>query len=85
MDSVGRLDHLKAVLTYLPLSTRAMLRAAAFWAQAHKLGKPTADSKELDVDVILAAQADEVDGLVVTENVGHLRLFVEARDWRDIQ
>lgn len=85
MDSVGRLDQLKAVLTYLPLSTRTMLRAAALWAQARKRGKPTADPKELDVDVILAAQAHEAGGIVVTENAGHLALFVEARDWRDIR
>jgi hypothetical protein len=32
--------------------------------------------------VILAAQAERVDAIVVTENVGHLSLFVDARDWR---
>ena len=84
-ESVRRLDRLKVVLTYLPLDTRAILRAAAFWAQARKSGKPTADPKELDVDVILAAQAVEAGGTVVTENVGHLALFVEAWDWRDIR
>jgi predicted nucleic acid-binding protein len=36
VESVRRLDELKAVLTYLPLSTRVMLRAAEFWAQARK-------------------------------------------------
>ena len=85
MESVRRLDELKAVLTYLPLSTRVMLRAAEFWARARKDGKPSADPKELDVDVILAAQAHEVRGIVVTENVGHLALFVEASDWREIE
>jgi predicted nucleic acid-binding protein len=85
MESVRRLDELKAVLTYLPLSTRVMLRAAEFWARARKDGKPSADPKELDVDVILAAQAHEVRGIVVTENVGHLALFVEAKDWGEIE
>jgi len=85
MESVQRLDQLKAVLTYLPLSTRVMLRAAEFWAQARKHGKATADPKELDVDVILAAQAHEVGGIVVTENVGHLALFVEAKEWQEIE
>lgn len=84
VESVRRLDELKAVLTYLPLSTRVMLRAAEFWAQARKEGKPTADPNELDVDVILAAQAYEARGIVVTENVGHLALFVEAKDWGEI-
>jgi len=85
MESVQRLDQLKAVLTYLPLSTRVMLRAAEFWAQARKHGKATADPKELDVDVILAAQAHEVGGIVVTENVRHLALFVEAKEWQEIE
>jgi predicted nucleic acid-binding protein len=84
-DSIQRLDDLKVVLIYLPLTTRAMLRAATFWAEARKHGKPTADPKELDVDVILAAQAHEAGGIVVTENVGHLSVFVEAREWRDIR
>lgn len=84
-ESVHRLDELKAVLTYLPLTTRVMLRAAEFWAQARKDGRATADPKQLDVDVILAAQADEVKGIVVTENVGHLALFVEAKTWDEIE
>jgi hypothetical protein len=51
---------------------------------ARKRGKPTADLKELDGDVILAAQALQVDAIVATENVGHLSLFVEAKHWKDI-
>jgi predicted nucleic acid-binding protein len=84
-DSLQRLDELKVVLNYLPLTTGAMLQAAVFWAEARRRGKPTADPKELDVDAILAAQAREVDGIVVTENVGHLRQFVETLDWREIK
>jgi predicted nucleic acid-binding protein len=84
-DSLHRLDELKVVLNYLPLTTSAMLKAAAFWAEARRRGKPTADPKELDVDVILAAQADQVGGVVVTENAGHLSQFVEALDWREVR
>jgi predicted nucleic acid-binding protein len=61
-----------------------MLKAAELWAEARKRGKPTADIKELDGDVILAAQALQVDAIVATENVGHLSLFVEAKHWKDI-
>jgi predicted nucleic acid-binding protein len=81
---VQRLDQLKAALTYLPLTTTTMLRAAELWADARRRGTPTADPKELDGDVILAAQALQVGGLVVTENVGHLARFVEAKGWREI-
>jgi predicted nucleic acid-binding protein len=81
---IERLDQLKTQLTYLPLETATILRAAEFWAQARNQGRPTADPKELDCDVILAAQAERANAIVATENVGHLSLFVEARDWRAI-
>lgn len=61
-----------------------MLRAADLWAQARRNGLPTADPKALDCDVILAAQALAVNGMVATENVGHLSRFVNAKSWREI-
>jgi predicted nucleic acid-binding protein len=79
---IDRLNQLKMQLTYLPLDTAMILRAAEFWALARNQGRPTADPSELDCDVILAAQAERVDAIVATENVGHLSLFVDARDWR---
>lgn len=88
--SVGRLDVLKRTLEYLPLTTDAMLQAAAFWAQARQAGMPTAPGPALDGDVILAAQAvvlgrtgpDPV--LIATINVGHLARFATAHLWQDI-
>jgi len=65
--SVLRLDELKAVLAYLPLTTAVMLKAANFWADARKSGRPTADFKEVDSDAILAAQAWQAGGIVATE------------------
>ena len=82
--SVARLDELKETLPYMPLTTQIMLRAAALWADARKRGQPTADPRELDGDVILAAQAEQAGAVVATENIGHLSRFVEARNWRDI-
>lgn len=81
---IVRLDHLKATLLYLPITTSVMLQAAQLWAEARKRGRPTADPKELDCDVILAALARDAGAVVVTDNVGHLSLFVEAKDWREI-
>jgi len=82
--SVQRLDFLKTRLAYLPLTTAVMLRAAELWAQARNRGTPTADPKELDGDVILAAQAEQAKAVVATDNVGHLSLFVEARPWEEL-
>jgi len=84
MRSLARLDQLKGFLLYAPLTTEVMLKAAEFWAEARRQGQPTADPKELDGDVILAAQALQVGAVVATDNVGHLSLFVEAKSWREI-
>ncbi len=89
IDSIKRLDALKDVLGYIPITTQMMLVAAEFWAQARKQGKPTADDKALDGDVILAAQAWVImdrgqDVVIATTNVGHLSRFVNAKEWKDI-
>ena len=38
--SVAVLDRYKAALGYVPLTTEAMLRAAAFWADVRREGNP---------------------------------------------
>ena len=81
---LARLNALKTILPYLPLTTPIMLRAAELWAEARRRGRPTADPQALDCDVILAAQALAMGATIVTDNVGHLALFVEAKRWRDI-
>lgn len=82
---LNRLDFLKAAVPYLPLTTPIMLKAAELWAEVRRRGLPTSDPKALDCDVILAAQALEVDGIVATENVGHLSRLVRAKNWREIE
>jgi predicted nucleic acid-binding protein len=83
--SLGVLDGFKRSLVYQPLTTSAMIRAAELWADARKRGRPTADPKELDADVILAAMALEVGAIVETENVGRLSRYVTAKHWRQIR
>jgi hypothetical protein len=73
----------------MPITTAVMLRAAQFWAQARKTGKPTADNAAIDADVILAAQAailiDEgSDTVIATSNPRHLALFAPAAEWQSI-
>ncbi len=82
---IERLDRLKSTFLYLCLDSSIMLRAAELWAQARRRGRPTADPKELDCDVILASQAIQEGAHVVTDNVGHLALFVSASSWRDLE
>ncbi|MEG4939850.1 nucleic acid-binding protein [Microcoleus sp. F4-D5] len=90
LAGLRRLDDWKERLEYLPITTPVMLKAAQLWAQSRQAGIPTADPKELDGDVILAAEClliveggEEV--VIATTNVGHLSRFVDAREWRDIE
>jgi predicted nucleic acid-binding protein len=88
-SGIKRLDQLKQAITYLPITTSVMLLAANFWAEVRNTGNPTADPKSLDGDVILAAQTkiEELKGhqvIIAITNVKHLSLFVDAREWQNI-
>ena len=65
-QGIMRLNWLKETIGYMPITTEIMLKAAELWAEARKQGIPTADAKALDGDVILAAQAIEIKGIVAT-------------------
>jgi predicted nucleic acid-binding protein len=86
--SVQRLDELKKLMQYVPISTVAMLKAAELWAEARTQGKPTADHHALDSDVILAAQAltyaNGREVIVATDNVSHLQRFVRSQVWHTV-
>lgn len=73
----------------LPLSDEALRLAAELWAKAGQQGRPTADVKDLDIDVILAAQALSFgpapsDVVVATSNAKHLSQFIAAQNWNEI-
>lgn len=83
-----RLDELKSTLTYLPITTEAMLKAAEFWADSRRRGRPTTGDHSLDADVILAAQAAVCSTrsvVIATTNPRHLARFVPAEKREDIQ
>ena len=80
--SVRELDALRTHLIYLPLDSDTMRRAAEFWAQVRNQGMPTARDGALDADVILAAQAEKVGAVIVTENARHLSRLGPVTSWR---
>ncbi|MEL6161219.1 MAG: nucleic acid-binding protein [Cyanobacteria bacterium J06623_5] len=89
INSLHRLDNFKQTLESIPIETETMLLAAALWADIRKRGRPTADSKALDGDVILAAQArllkkDFTEVIVATTNLKHLSLLTKADHWQSI-
>jgi predicted nucleic acid-binding protein len=86
---IQRLDVLGQLLGYVAVTRSVLLQAAGLWAEARRIGQPTAVDAALDIDVILAAHALVLASAghtvaVATENVGHLSRFADARDWRSI-
>jgi hypothetical protein len=84
--SLANLDAYGVKLEYQPLTTAVMRRAAELWAVARQSGQQTASNQALDGDVILAAQALDlnVPVIVATSNSAHLTRFVPADLWSNI-
>ena len=87
--SLRRLDaFIGAPGRYLPLSDPALRLAAELWAKARQQGRPTAEFKALDIDVIIAAQALSFGAasnvVVATTNPRHLAHFVTAKNWNEV-
>jgi predicted nucleic acid-binding protein len=90
-SGLKQLDALVNLIDFLPLTRDVMELAADLWARARSEGKATADDKNIDGDMIIAAHwsilSDRYPGrevIVVTTNVKHLGYFTNAYTWRDI-
>jgi predicted nucleic acid-binding protein len=89
LNGLRRLDSFTSsnAVTYLPINTAVMRQAALLWAEARQQGRPAADTKALDADMILSAQAVvQCTGNVViaTTNVKHFPPTVQADTWQNI-
>jgi len=72
---IERLDLLRLSLGFVPINSDAMLRAATFWAETRRRGKPTASDHSLDADAILAGQAATLNRrrvIVASSNPRHI-------------
>lgn len=95
-DSLALLDAWNTAQPdrYLPLTDSALKLAAQLWAQARNGGTLPADPKELNGDVLIAAQILDYqatyglaasDIVIASVNVGHLSLFVPSDLWTNIR
>jgi predicted nucleic acid-binding protein len=87
---LARLDAVARWLDYLPLTTEAMRVAARCWAEARQQGRPGADNRNIDSDMILAGQAMVVGRttpnlVIATTNIRHFAQFVPAERWQNIE
>ncbi len=83
--SLANLDALPSLISYVPITTADMRKAAELWAKSRKTGRSVGDPRELNADVILAAQAIRLGATIATDNLGHLTQFAEARPWATIK
>ena len=89
IQSLQKLYAVQQLIEHIPITTEAIVRAAELWAEVRRSGQPTADSKALDGDVILAAQvltrfplSDHP--IVATTNVAHIERFIPAQLWETV-
>jgi predicted nucleic acid-binding protein len=89
---IARLDAFNAgeADRYVPLTDSALRLGSRLWAKSRRAGTPTADPRELDCDVLIAAQALSLgvpagELVVATTNIGHLAHFVTADLWMNIR
>lgn len=83
-NCLSNLDVFCNPINFLPLNTNAMKKAADLWGNARAIGKGTSSPTSLDADVILAGQAIEANGIVLTENVKHLSVYVNTLTWQNL-
>ncbi len=92
LKSINNLDELREIISFIPVTSTLLEKAAYIWASARSQGIPTADDKSLDVDIIICTHwkmlNEEFPGrytVIATTNVKHLSRFAEAKTWRDIK
>lgn len=92
LNSIQNLDELRDIISFLPVTSNLLTKAASLWESARSQGIPTADDKSLDVDIIICTQwqmiQEEFPGryvVIATTNVKHLSRFAEAKLWREIK
>jgi predicted nucleic acid-binding protein len=92
LRGIARLNAFNAAESYrfLSVTDSALLLGANLWAAARNAGTATADPKELDGDVLIAAQAIDTgvptaEFVIATVNVGHLARFAPADLWTNIK
>jgi predicted nucleic acid-binding protein len=83
--ALARLDLLCRLLGVYPISQDVLHEGARFWSNARKGGYSTGPERDVDWDVLVAAQAKKLGAVVVTTNSRHISQYgVDARDWENI-
>lgn len=92
LNSIQNLDQLREIISFLPVTSELLKKAAVLWSYARSQGIPTADNKSLDIDIIICSHWQELKEeftgryvVIATTNVKHLSRFAEAQTWKNIK
>lgn len=90
-DGLSILDRLRELIDFLKVDHEVSLEASKIWAESHLKGQPTADEKNIDIDIIISAHWRILQTMfpgryvvVSTTNIKHLSLFCDAQEWQNI-
>lgn len=88
---IEKINDLRNVVDFLEINRQVADLATEIWAESRLKGKPTADEKNIDIDIIIAAHWQLLTGefpgrtiIVSTTNIKHLSSFTNAQEWQDI-
>lgn len=91
-QGIVKLEELRDQFEILPVDRMVVDEAAEIWAKSRLAGKPSADEKALDIDIIIAAHYQvlfqEFPGryvVISTKNIKHFKHFAEAQEWQNIK
>ncbi|MEA5468415.1 PIN domain-containing protein [Spirulina sp. 06S082] len=92
INGLENLNDLTNIIEFIEITKNVLYRASEIWSQAQLQGKPTADRKALDIDLIISAHCqllqEEHPGryvIIATKNIKHLSRFAEAKNWKTIK
>jgi predicted nucleic acid-binding protein len=83
--ALRRLNDIISFGRYLPITTSAMRLAAVLWANQRRVGRSVGDPKELNADVIVAAQSVQAKAILVTDNPKHFPVRLATSHWSAIK
>lgn len=88
---IEKLEMIENFVDFLEIDRIVAELAAEFWAEARLQGQPTADEKNIDIDMMIMAHwrllSESFPGryvVIATTNVRHLSLFANAEEWQNI-
>lgn len=88
---IEKLDELRNILEFLPVSFSLLERASYLWGKSRSISQPLSSNSVLDVDIILCAQweilSEENPGreiIIATKNVRDLGRYANADIFENI-